>query len=145
RFLVEQFIGFLGARNMTMQQVTWELPGGVRALRALADMLYEAATACGIKARLWGGRERMGVNIDGRRFWIGVYYEKPEVLVFETNYAAVDRGAAERLGAGTVWEWTQAPGFGWRRELSLDSEETHFFSRSKASQLQLLESFLREC
>src|ERR1022692_2861743 len=47
-FLVNQFLGFLKARNMTMGQITWELPIGVRSLRTLTDMLYEAAAACGL-------------------------------------------------------------------------------------------------
>lgn len=145
KYLVDQFVGFLRARNMVMGEVTWELPGGVRALRALADMLYEAATACGVRARIWGNRECMGVYLDGQLYWAGVDFDRPEILAFATWNAAVDRVSAERLGAGQVYEWTSEPGFGWRRELNLEAEEVHFFARSRASQLQLLESYLREC
>lgn len=145
KYLVEQFVGFLRTRNMVMGEVTWELPGGVRALRALADMLYEAATACGVRARIWGNRGCMGVYLEGQLYWVGVDFDRPEILTFETWNAAVDRESAERLGAGKIYEWTNEPGFGWRRELNLETEEVHFFARSKASQLQLLENFLREC
>lgn len=33
----------------------------------------------------------------------------------------------------------------WWRGVELDSEEVHFFSRSKVSQMQWLEGFLRDC
>lgn len=145
KYLADQFLGFLHVRNMIMGQVTWELPGGIRALCTLTDMLYEAASACGLQAQIWGSREYMGVNLEGRRFWWGVSYSRPELLTFSTNYARVDKDAADRLGSGTTYEWGSEPGFGWRRELSLDSEDVHFFARSKASQLQFLETFLREC
>ena len=41
-------------------------------------------------------------------------------------------------------ERNKGTGCGWFRELALDSEEVHFFSRSKASQLQVLEDFIRD-
>ncbi len=144
-FLVEQFLGLLGAKNMVMGQVTWELSGGVRALYSLTNMLFEAATACGWKAQVSGGRDYMGVRLDGNSYWTGIYYDRPEILCFETNYAFIDKEAAQKLESGTVFEWESEEGkFGWRRELNLEAEDIHFFARSKASQLQLLEAFLRE-
>jgi hypothetical protein len=145
-YLVEQFLGFLGARNMTIGQVTWELPGGVRALRTFTDMLTEAATACGLKAQPWGSRNEMGVNLNNSSYWIGITYDSPQILTFWTYKGKkVDKDKAAHLGKGSVFEWDDKTGFGWKRELDLESEDVHFFARSKASQMQLLESFLKEC
>jgi len=144
-FLVEQFLGLLGVKNMVMGQVSWELAGGVRALSSLTNMLDEAATACGAKARVSGTREWMGVYLDGKRFRAGIYYGEPESLYFETYSVKVLLPAAENLAVGEVYEWESEKGaFGWLRKLNLESEDVHFFARSKASQLQLLEAFLRE-
>jgi hypothetical protein len=130
---------------MTMSQVTWELPGGVRALRSLTDMLYEAAKSCGVQAQPWGSRDWMGVNLEGRQYSAGIYFTRPEALRFETFYRRVDQDKVARVGLGTVWEWQNKGGFGWFREMNLESEDVHFFARSKPSQMQLLEAFLREC
>lgn len=144
QYLVEQFLGFLKGRSMTMSQVTWELPGGVRALRSLTDMLSEAAQACGVQAQPWGTREWMGVNLAGKQYSAGIYFSRPEALLFETYRRKVDKDKAERLGVGSVFELEDKSGFGWARELNLESEDVHFFARSKPSQMQLLEGFLRE-
>jgi hypothetical protein len=145
KHLVSQFLGFLRQRNMTMEQVTWQLSGGVRALRALNNMLYEAANACGLKAQVLGDRTSLGIYLDKRNYWIGIEYDQPENLCFRTWYREVDKDAAERLGIDGLYEWTTEPGYGWKRSLNLESEDVHFFARSKASQLQRLKQFLREC
>ncbi len=144
-YLVEQFLDFLGEKNMIMEQVTWELAGGIRALRTLVDMLLEAAAACAVRARQSASPTYMGIELERPRYCAGIYFDRPEFLVFETHYQKVDPALAARLGVAGVYEWESEPGHGWRRELSLESEEVHFFARSKASQLQLLENFLREC
>jgi hypothetical protein len=144
-YLVEQFLGFLVGRNMTMGQVTWELSGGLRALRSLSDMLYEVVKACGCHALPYGDKTGMGVYVDRRKYWFGINYDSPETLEFETYYQKVDKDLAMRLGIDGVFEWTDEPGHGWAKQLNLESEETHFFARSKASQMQVLESFFREC
>jgi hypothetical protein len=145
RFLSKQFIDFLRARNMAIEHVTWELSGGIRALRSLTDMLYEAASACGARAQPWGSRYEMGVYLDKPRYWVGISFDRPAVVTFQTWYRKVDKDAADRLGTGSVFEWKDEPGYGWKRELDLEDEEVHFFARSKASQMELLEKFLREC
>ena len=72
QFLVEQFLGFLKERNMTMGQITWELPMGVRSLRTLADMLYEAAIACDMKGQVKWSHDYLALFLDGRKFWAGI-------------------------------------------------------------------------
>jgi hypothetical protein len=139
-FLVNQFLAFLGARNMTMGQVTWELSGGIRALRSLTDMLYEAAAACGLKGSIRGDRNYLGVYLDHNKYWIGVYFERPEFLIFENLKSAMNKEEVKNLG----WTMFQDES-GCFRELNLESEEVHFFARSRASQIQVLEKYLREC
>jgi hypothetical protein len=143
-FLVEQFLGLLKARNMTMSQVTWELPTGVRSMRALADMLYEAASACKLKATIRGNTEWIGIHLDGRQYCAGIEFSAPERLYFGTDYASVDPNAAEKLGLGATAPWQDGDGHEWWRDVDLESEDVHFFARSKASQMQFLEQFLRE-
>ena len=144
-YLVDQFIGFLEARNMIMEQVTWELPGGVRALRSFGDMLYEVAASQGLQVQLKANPSWLGVYLDRRSYWLGIYFDRPEVLVFETYYRRVNPETAARLGIEGVYECKDQPGHYWRRELNLQSEEAAFFARSKARQMQLLEEFLRGC
>jgi hypothetical protein len=144
-YLVDQFLSFLNARNMTMPQVTWELSGGVRALRALTDMLYEAANACGCQPQTFGDRNYMGVYLDKHLDWLGIHYDRPQMLEFSTHKRRVDKNAAERVGLEGIFAWDDGEAHGWHRFLDLESEEAHFFARSKASQMQVLETFLKEC
>ena len=144
-FLVKQFLGFLTERGMIMGQVTWELPGGARSLVALRLMLSEAAIACGLKPSVEAWRDFMGVKIGGSKYRVGIYYTEPEVLYFETWSANVHKETAEKLEVGTVYPWKDHNGHGWYRGINLESEEAHFFARSKANQLQFLEKYLEEC
>lgn len=144
-FLVKQFLSFLTERRMIMGQVTWELTGGVRSLLALRVMLYEAANACGFHPLIGAWQDFMGVRLNGWSYRVGIYYDKPEVLRFETWDRKVNKEAAEQFGIGKVYPWKSKPGFGWYREIVLEAEEAHFFARSKANQLQFLETYLEEC
>jgi hypothetical protein len=144
QFLIDQCLGFLKARNMTMSQVTWELPTGIRSMRTLAEMLAEAAAACGLRASIKGNSDWIGIFLDGKLFWAGIVFDSPERLVFGTHYANVNPELAEALGVGFVYEWDSKDGHEWRRDIDLEAEEIHFFARSKASQMQFLEQFLRE-
>lgn len=142
-FLVHQFLEFLGAKNMSMGQVTWELAGGVRALRTLSSMLYEAASACGLKAQLRGSADGLGVYLEGARYWTGVEYEWPEYLIFSLSGRPASKAAADKLGL-TVDERKNKHDCTWHREINLESEDVHFFARSKQSQLEWVEQFLKE-
>lgn len=143
-YLVDQLIGFFGYRNMTMGQVTWELAGGVRSLRMLTDMLFEAASACGVKAQFAATADKIGLRLNKNRYWVGLRFDQPEVLVLATDFAKVDPEKAAKVAIGEVYEWRSEPGFGHRIKVDLNSEDVHFFARSKASQVQFLEEFLKE-
>jgi hypothetical protein len=143
-FLVEQFLGLLGVKGMTMGQVTWELAGGIRALRNFTNMLVEAAHVAGVRVQPKATTEESGVYLDGRNYWVGVLYDEPDVLVFLTWNRSVNPEAAAALGVGEVSEWSDKKGHSWRRELNLSAEDVHFYARPRASQMQVLEAFIRD-
>lgn len=145
-FLVEQFLGFLEARGMTLAQVGKFMPEGLRALSNLMNMLVEAAGACGVSVKKLPGWNEFGVYLDGRKYWVGVNLTEPEYLGFTTCYCKIDPQKAANLGVGELGEESWVPGrHRWERWVELDSESVHFFARSKVSQMQWLEEFLREC
>jgi hypothetical protein len=142
-YLSRQFIEFLRERDMVMEQVTWELTGGVRALRSLVDMLYETALACQVTVKRSVGWDYIGIKLDGK-YWVGIMLDDPENLHFSTS-CVIDADAAAKLDVGEVWQENWVPGRNiWGRSIQLDSEDTHFFSRTRPGQMQWLEKFLRE-
>jgi hypothetical protein len=145
RFLMAQFVGFLRARNMAIEAVNWQMAGGVRALRRLLDMLQEAATAGKLQLQKYTGWDDIGYYVEAKKYWLGINYDDPEYLIFMTNDLRIDTAAAKALQVGKIQEKRWAPGgYVWRRDVNLETEETHFYCRSKASQMQWLEHFLRE-
>lgn len=144
-FLTQQFIDFLGARSMTLTQVGKYMPEGLRALSNLMNMLFEAASACKVSVKKGAGWDFIGLTLDGLKYWVGVFFDEPEKLWFGTR-CRIDPEAAARLGVGEMAEENLVPGrHRWWRAVELDSESIHFFARSKVSQMQWLEGFLREC
>lgn len=144
-FLVRQFLDFLKERNMNLTQVGKYLPEGVRALANMLNMLYEAAMGCKVSVKRAGGWDYIGLRLDGLKYWIGVGYDDPEKLWFGTR-CRIDPEAAARLGEGELTEENWVPGrYRWWRGAELASEAVHFFERSKVSQMQWLENFMREC
>jgi hypothetical protein len=130
---------------MTLTQVGKYMPEGLRALSNLMNMLVEAAAACGVQAKKVPGWSDIGLNLDGKKYWVGVVFSDPEYLNFKTM-CRIDPDVATKLSDGELSEESWIPGrHRWVRWVDLDSEAVHFFSRSKVSQMQWLEGFLREC
>lgn len=147
-FLTGQFLSFLGDRGMTLAQVGKYMPEGLRALSNLMNMLVRAAEACQVSVKndaKWN--EYIGLQLDQQKYWVGVYYAEPERLWFSTQDGCrVDPGRVAKLGAGELTTADPATGqYRWSRGEELESEQVHFFARSKLSQMQWLEGFLREC
>lgn len=144
-FLGRQFLDFLRARSMTLNQVGKYMPEGLRALSNFVNMLVEAAAACEVSVKKVPGWDSFGLYLDGKKYWFGVNFSEPENLYFNTC-CRIDPEAAAKLGSGIVAEESWIPGRSrWMRWVELDSEPVHFFSRSKVSQMQWLEEFLRDC
>ena len=144
-FLAQQFLDFLGGRSMTLAQVDKFMPEGVRALSNMMNMLAEAAAVCKVPAQRSATWEYFGLNLGSPKSWIGVEFSEPDDIVFATR-CKINPDAAAKLGVGEVFEQDGSPGFfRWRRFAGLNTEEVHFFIRTKVRQMQWLETFLREC
>lgn len=147
-FLARQFLAFLKERKMNLAQVSWQMPEGFRALSYLFDMLLEAAAACKVRAKKsvgWEPTWNIGLNLERKKYWLGVDSKEPETLWFGTYHCRIDPEKAAQLD-GEVVEDKSVPGsYRWWRGVELNSESVHFFSRSKVGQLRWLMNFLREC
>jgi hypothetical protein len=130
-FLVRQFLSFLEARNMNLAHVGKLMPEGLRAASNLMNMLMEAAIACKLPVKKSAGWDYLGVSMQGGKYWIGIEFSSPEKLWFAT-YSQIDRIAADKLSSGEIYEDREAyGGYSWACGVELDSEEVHFFARSK--------------
>jgi hypothetical protein len=145
RHTARQFLGFLSARGMTMEQVGWEMVSGVQALRNFLSMLAEAASACKVSVKPNNSANYTGFFLADSRYWLGLAYETPGILHIHTAYVRIDKDKAEKLGKGELCEENWVPGkWAWQVDLDLQAEEVHFFARSRASQMQCLERFILE-
>jgi hypothetical protein len=138
---IEMLVGFLKERIMTVEHVGWEYSHGVTALRRLLVMLDVALTQAGIprhiKANAW---DFVGYYLDEKRYWAGIRYEEPHLLVFGyENKAKPDPIKIKQSKAA----FRDAS---WGPELVLDlsSEEVHIHSCSAEGQLERLTKFVRE-
>lgn len=143
-FLVQQFLELLGAKGMTMGQVSFELAGGVRALRNFMNMLEESAHVAGVKVQAKAYPSESGLFLDGKNYWLGINYDYPDLLTFQTWNRPVDPDKAAALGVGEVHEWNNKKGHGWGRDLDLTADGVFFYARPRAGQMQVLEAFIRE-
>ena len=127
---IEMLTQFLKERVMTIEQVTWEFASGVTALRRLLVMLDAALSQAGIpKHAKANGWEFVGYYLDAKKYWSGIRYDAPHLLVF--GYEDYDGTFSDaKWGADMV--------------LDLSSEEVHFHSRDAAGQLERLTQFVRE-
>jgi hypothetical protein len=149
-YLAEQFVGFLRARGMTMEKVTWELTNGGRALHSLLAILNEVLTRLGLRPSpnfQFSGPD-IGFFADGSQYWVGITLTEPNLLLARTWKFKVDKDKAERLGVASGlfksnWPKETRGPHRWSRSVDLESEEAHFFSRTKANQLQFVEEFLK--
>jgi|GEM_PF-743519 len=144
-FFVRQFVDFLEARGMTMEKVTWELKNGVKAVWNLMGMVNEALLSQNAKPSSSIGKDFAGYGVNERAAWVGVTWEEPEQLAFHTwEYPTLENGA-EAIGYGEVrpYKWSNSK-FAWYNILDLASEDVHFFARSRESQMQCIEEFVKK-
>lgn len=133
---------------MAFTRVKKYLPEGVRALQNLLNMLFEAAAACKVSAKLWvhwGNWKLIGVKLDKGKYYLYLDFKDGESLCFSTRNK-IDPEAAAKLQPGYIWESKWVPGgYQWGQDVVLNSEKVHFFSRSKVRQMQWLEHFMQDC
>lgn len=144
-YLCSEFLGFLEARNMTISQVNVQMAEGLRSLRSLLKMLEHAAVSCRLTVSKSSTWESIGFQLD-KRYWVGVAYDEPDQLRFQTEACRINSELARSLGVGAVIEKSWAPnGLIWRRVEELNSEPVHFYARTRARQMQWLEDFISDC
>jgi hypothetical protein len=108
-------------------------------------MVEEAARGCRVPVTRVGSLDSLGVRF-GEGYWMGLAFEEPGCLRFQTEGKCIDPAAAANLEIGCVVANPQAPGgLSWRRVAELGSEQIDFYSRSTAHQMEWVEAFLREC
>jgi hypothetical protein len=137
-YVISEFINLLRIRGLAMEKVGWEIISGVKSFIALIDMIAEALAAKKVSIhRNSPAQDWRGYYLENKTFFIGIYYDTPELVVLNTEVTLSGKAPKEvTLGKLT--------GGGWRNELDLTSEDVHFFARSRASQVQCLERFIEE-
>jgi hypothetical protein len=138
RFTVDQFVEFLKGRGMTMETISWELVNGVKAFMGLQTMIGEVLAANGYSTSKSAGQGHYGYYIDNKKYFVGIYYQNPNIISFETSYG-FKLGKYDHLEMGQIENGNQ-----WYNELDMQSEEYHFFARSKSSQMKCIEEFLAD-
>ncbi len=112
RFLVGQFRGFLDYRGMTIERIGPELVAGITAIRHFSAMLERWMTERQRTVKATFGRDWFGCYTprDGQHYFVGIYHDRPNVLVFETFQMPVAQDAAKSLGIGRVTKgsWNSA-------------------------------------
>jgi len=147
KFLVEQMIDFFKARNITMEKVGPDMLTGVRAFRSLTAMLSEAIFAKRMTVKDSFGREWAGYYFNKKEqdFFLGVYYEQLNILVFETHNFPVIPDISTVLNTGKIVRANHIRNkHQWKNELALDSEEFNFFEQTRECQMQCIEKFLSD-
>lgn len=147
KFLVEQMIDFFKARNITMEKVGPEMLTGVRAFRSLTAMLSEAILAKGMTSKDSFGRYWAGYYLDKTKqeFFFGVYYERLNILVFETYKLSVIPDISLDLSIGKIVRDSYTTNkHKWRNELALDSKDVSFFDQERDFQMQCIEKFFSD-
>lgn len=143
QYLAQQFIGLLEYRGMTIEKIGAELITGMAALRNLTAMIElwisgRSRSSAASFGRKWSG---FYTPVDAQDFFVGIYHERPDVLVFETYKMPFDTEAAAALGVGEV---VRGSGRKWVNELALNSPDNSFFELTREQQIVRLEKFLDE-
>ena len=144
-YLIRQFVEFLVERGIAMEKVGWELVRGVQSLMALVGMVVEAVGAAKVKAKSpTAGIEFYGryFTVDGLECWSGIYYSKPQAVVFEAY--SVNKAKAEAIVLGRVQKDSKGTSR-WTAELDLEAEDVHFFALSSDNQQSRIQQFISDC
>lgn len=139
QFLVEQFIRFLRGQVMTIEKVEWQYVEGARSLSRLTAMLAKACENLGVAVEKGSAHGHQGWYIKGEPFWLGVYLNQPDSLVFE--YTKDDAQAKKEL---TDRAWQLLDNKNVADVFKLTGERNYFFAREKDSQLKAIEDFVKK-
>ena len=139
-YLIEQFMGFLEVKQMTIQKVEWEYIKGVPALFNLLKMIEAAFQKESLRPSARGrASEYTGLQSGDGQFWCGFSHEEPLVLLFELQYRVnID---FETLKASS----TLPPRINLNNNICFyqSLETIHFFSLDKDKQLEEITKFVK--
>jgi hypothetical protein len=83
----------------------------------------------------------MGFSLNNMLYFFSIYYENPEIVVFDTFDFKID----ELKFDGKIGKtWTVGRRLRWMNELNLVSDEIDFFSQTKESQMRILKDFIKQ-
>lgn len=153
RYLIEQFLEFMGERGIVMEAVSWELKNGIDALRNLLAMMTTAMDSMSLEYKRLAAWDWKGFGIgegsEKNHYYFYVSYANPGMIYFQTANRPILPERASTAEDGLAWEessssWPLSRGWRWERALDLTAEEVHFFARSKASQIECVTIFLKD-
>ena len=136
-YVVSQFVEFLKGRGLAMDRVSWELVDGLRSFQSLMGLINEVLVTNNFETTKTVGHEYYGYYFEGKKFYLGMYYNEPHQIVFETqSIFTIDE--TENIEFGEIRYGR------WYYKLDMQSEEHYFFARSKSSQMECLDQFLKK-
>ena len=137
-YLIDSFNSFLEVKQMSIQKVRWEYINGVPALNNLINMIEVAIQGASLHTSSGGsGREFRGFNFEKGKFWCGVSYSNPLVVLFDI-YDKQNFNAKLVEKSGYPMEENKDS-----ITLRLRLEDKHFFSLDKDKQLEEITKFIK--
>ncbi len=146
-YLMETFLGFLKENGMDLQEVNDDLKGGVRCLSHLMKEIEQAleniASSGSIKWNCrgpWAGYDFRSPNGKDLKYWVGIFWSKPEELVFDVEDSPPQYREYLRKYLGS-----ETPG-GMPCTRRLFKEVGNFFGlETVEKQIQELKKFVNHC
>lgn len=137
KYLIKEFTNFLEVKQMSIQKIGWEYIRGVPALLNLIDMIEVAIKGASLSGIKSAGQEWNGFYIQNKKFWCGIIYDNPLLLVFEIE----DKKFGKKKVEGTSYPFRVRYG---RIQFLLDLESVYFFSLDKDKQFEEITKFIRK-
>jgi hypothetical protein len=148
-FIAQQYIQLLKSKGIIMEKINWQLVEGLREFRNILDMIREViGTSRASIGSMSVGQERAGYYGENKKFFVGIYMNQPEEMVFITQEVAFCDNEPEQkatdIGIGISEYASSGKWRYWKNTIVLTSEDVHFFSRSKTSQFDYLVDFINK-
>jgi hypothetical protein len=112
----------------------------------LMALMGDSLTSLGKKVtfRFLSGQHKggwMGFSINNMDYFFVLYYENPEVVVFDTFSFKIDQ---QKYDGSVGKTWSEGKRLRWMNELNLVSNDFDYFSQSRETQLKVLIDFLKQ-
>lgn len=146
KFLIDQFLGYLKYEGIYMEKISWELSPGVKSLRNLINMFGYVIENIDSKllTQRSAGWDWIGYYVLDKKAWCGIIYDAPSKLVLHTHDVKINIENKPDFGEIRESNYYKPDGKRWYNEIELESEDEHFFARSKPSQIKCIEEFLKK-